>query len=245
MCCAPRRDARLVPFDIDKAELFRNALGFPIEPPNHVTSVCASTDETPSEPLFSGESETYCVDIHGGAPPPSNTPSSWTLLEWLTALAHVATILGVPIFLVTHLGNLIAERRRAEYGTYDALDEKHVEFQKLAVQYPHLDIADSPLPATDVALSPTDLAIRRTLYQILLATFERAYLMYRGKSGSIRKRQWAGWDTYVRAYCARPAFVDAFFMGTGPSWDYTATFDRDFETYLKKLFAAHNYLPPR
>ena len=94
-------------------------------------------------------------------------------MEILAALANTATRLGVPMFLISYLSNQAAERKRAEYGTYDALDEKYVEFQKLAIQYPKLDIADAPMPASDVQLSAEEIAVRRTLYQILIATFER------------------------------------------------------------------------
>ncbi|MEQ1617781.1 MAG: hypothetical protein ABL883_05505 [Terricaulis sp.] len=165
-----------------------------------------------------------------------------SLMEILAALANTATILGVPIFLISYLSNQAAERKRAEYGTYDALDEKYVEFQKLAIQYPKLDIADAPMPASDVQLSAEEIAVRRTLYQILIATFERAFLMYKDKSDQMRLRQWQGWDQYLESYCDRPAFVDAFFNGTKPSAEYSPTFDRDFEAYMKKKFSARGII---
>lgn len=159
-----------------------------------------------------------------------------TLLETLEAMAYVATILGIPIFLLSYLINQAAERKRAEYGTYDALDEKYVAFQTLAVQHAELDIADTPLATPPTALTDTQIATRRTLYQILLATFERAFLMYKDKSDKLRTRQWDGWDKYLRSYCDRPAFVDAFFNGETARLDYSATFDKDFEAYLMKIF---------
>lgn len=165
-----------------------------------------------------------------------------SILEVLSALANVATVLGVPIFLVSYMSNLAAERKRAEYGTYDALDEKYVEFQRLAVQYPRLDIADTHMPPSDGELSAEDIAVRRTLYQILIATFERAYLMYKDKSDQIRRRQWQGWDKYVESYCDRQAFVDAFFNGSAPSASYSPTFALDFEAYMKKKFAARGII---
>lgn len=165
--------------------------------------------------------------------------------DFLGALASIAGILGIPTFLISYLTNQWAERKRAEYGTYDALDEKYVDFQKLAIQFPKLDIADSPLPEPPKNLTDEEIAIRRTLYQILLATFERAYLMYRDKGDSVRARQWKGWDDYLEAYCDRSAFVDAYFNGTSPTADYSATFDRGFESHLKKKLAARGIIPDR
>lgn len=154
--------------------------------------------------------------------------------DLLSALASIAAILGVPIFLFSYLSNQAAERRRAEYGTYDALDEKYVEFQRLAVQYPRLDIADSPLRTPPNDLTDEEIVIRRTLYQVLLATFERAYLMYKDKSRRLRSAQWKGWDAYLDAYCDRTPFVDAFFNGQPPSPDYSPTFDEGFEIFVKE-----------
>lgn len=155
-----------------------------------------------------------------------------TLLEGLQALANIATILGVPIFLISYLTNQWVEKKRAEYGTYDALDEKYIEFQRLVIQFPRLDIADSPLPKPPVDLSDEEIATRKTIYQILLATFERAYLMYKDKSSLVRQAQWAGWDEYIDAYCSRAAFVEAF----------SPTFDRDFEKYMKEKFRARGMI---
>lgn len=163
-------------------------------------------------------------------------------LRALEAFAYIATILGIPIFLFSYLTNQAAERRRAEYGTYDALDEKYVEFQRLAVQYPRLDIADSPLKKPHEDLNDEEIVIRRTLYQILFATFERAYLMYKDKSDRLRANQWKGWDAYLEAYCDRAAFVDAFFNGQPPSAEFSPTFDHDFELYVKEKLRARGII---
>lgn len=108
----------------------------------------------------------------------------------------------------------------------------------MAVQFPRLDIADSPLKSPPANLTDEEVAVRRTLYQILLATFERAYLMYKDKSSKLRTSQWKGWDAYLDSYCDRPPFIDAFFNGLPPSTDYSATFDQDFEAYVKDKLQA-------
>lgn len=146
--------------------------------------------------------------------------------------ADIATILGIPILIITYALGLRADSRRAEQSTYDALDERYLEWQRMAATYPRLDIGDHPRTTASIRLKADELVTRRCLYQILISTFERAYLMYQRAPSRLRARQWLGWQDYIDSFCDRPAFVDAFFGGSKPRADYSGTFDRDFERYL-------------
>lgn len=147
-------------------------------------------------------------------------------------LADVATGLGVPIFVISYVAGVISERRRVEEATYDALDDRYIAWQHIAAANPRLDLGDYSHPREATELSADEVATRRILYQILLSTFERAFLMYRKQSSSLRRRQWEGWLDYIDGYCRRPAFVDAYFGGHPPSDRHFGTFDRDFEAFM-------------
>ena len=54
-------------------------------------------------------------------------------------LANLATALGVPIFVISYVAGALAERRRAEEATYDALDDRYIAWQQLAAANPRLD----------------------------------------------------------------------------------------------------------
>lgn len=161
-----------------------------------------------------------------------------TLLEnaaLISVLADCVSILGVASFIgggvafaLKYLADERAARERAEYGTYDALDDRYIEFQRLSLEHPELDIADIPLEEPP-ALAQDHIHKRRILYQVLIATFERAFVMYKVRSKRVRTAQWQGWHNYIDQYCQRPGFVDAYFMGQAPSEDFSGTWDASFE----------------
>ena len=63
------------------------------------------------------------------------------------------------------------------------------------------------------------------LFTMLFAIFERAYLLYSDQSTTIKKKQWLGWDLYIKEYCKRENFLHA--------WNISGTtFDTDFEDYM-------------
>lgn len=123
------------------------------------------------------------------------------------------------------------ERKRAE--AYDALDEKYIDFQRLCLQYPYLDIFD----IRDTTSLPIDegqvkIAAKQELiaFTLLFSIFERAYVMYQDTDEKTRTRQWAGWEEYIRMYCERPNFRAA--------WEISGqTFDTNFQDYMQKTLA--------
>ncbi len=62
------------------------------------------------------------------------------LKDILEMLSYIATILGIPLALLLFWDEKRKERRDREYGTYDALDNKYIEFLQLLLEYPHLDV---------------------------------------------------------------------------------------------------------
>lgn len=128
--------------------------------------------------------------------------------EWVDAFAlgaDLVAILGVPAALYVFLLEKRRERRDREYGTYHALDEKYLEFLKLAVQHPELDLYPSPkLPLED---TPQNLRAQRlAMFEFLVSIFERAHIMYVQQGGPGRDAQWLGWRAYIRQLKAAPGF---------------------------------------
>ena len=158
--------------------------------------------------------------------------------EWLGAIDHTIVIVGVPWAIIGHFRarkKELAEKERLrlemeqgrharELATYDALDEKYLEFEQLCLSHPELDVFDvpdaSPIPRTPMLQKRELIA-----FTMLFSIFERAFYMYRGQDDAIRRAQWTGWDEFIAAYCARPNFQAAWARsGT--------TFDTDFQTYM-------------
>jgi hypothetical protein len=142
----------------------------------------------------------------------------------LQLLYHISILFGIPVGLFQYYRTVKKEQQDREYGTYNALDEKYLEFQELCLKQPHLDVFDIP----DSAPSPlTEEQKKQELiaFTILFSIFERAYLMYRDQSKTIREEQWSGWRDYIAGYCKRKNFKKA--------WDISGrTFDASFQKYM-------------
>lgn len=159
---------------------------------------------------------------------------NWLLThgEAFEALAHLVVLIGVPVGLLQFALKTRKERRDREYGTYNALDEHYLDFQKMCLQYPNLDVFDIP-DATPLELSSEDQKRELVAFTLLFSIFERAFLMYKDQSRTMRLRQWTGWHQYIESYCGRENFRQA--------WRTSGrTFDVDFQAYMAGLVDDHN-----
>lgn len=163
--------------------------------------------------------------------------------DWVETLSYFAAILGIVALLITYIGNIRAEAQRREVGTYESLEAQYVEFQKLAIKYIDLDVADYPL-GIDNPLTPQQKVQQRTLYMVLFSLFEHAYVMYKPRGfgalfgrrfmNAMRRQQWAGWQNYIDKYLRRPP-CQAAWNGEGlPEDCVDQDFDQDFENYIKR-----------
>ena len=166
----------------------------------------------------------------------------------LENFSFIATLTGLPVLLFSYLTSLHDEARRRELGTYDSLETQYVEFQRLAVQHPRLDVADAPIRGEIPPLDPGEISQRDTLYMILFSLFERAFLMYRpGPLGGFfmgRRRwmQWKSWESYVLRYLERPACRAAWFNHEPPRVDVRQDFDDDFERFVMRLMKKRGWV---
>lgn len=138
--------------------------------------------------------------------------------------------LGIPAGLWQYVRSTEKEIRDREYATFDALDDKFIEFQRLCLEHPELDIFDiadeSPVPKSAEMQKQELIA-----FTILFAIFERAFIMYSDGSTEAKTRQWNGWDEYVRMYLRR--------SNVRKAWDASgSTYDLEFEKYMRQQLEA-------
>lgn len=136
-------------------------------------------------------------------------------------------LLGLPLAYFQYRKQVKKERRDREYGTYNALDEKYLEFQKLCLDHSYLNIFDIP-DNEERELNQKELKEELIMFTMLFSIFERAYLLYSDQNTNIKKKQWNGWDSYIRTYCERPNFLRAWAISGN-------TFDTDFEAYMSSI----------
>lgn len=153
-----------------------------------------------------------------------------TLSEWkdiFELLSYVTVALGFPAAIYQYRLSKLREQADREYGTYNALDEKYLEFQARCFEHPELDIFDIP-DENPKPLGEEQRKQELVAFTMLISVFERAFLMYHDQSNKVKAAQWTGWDEYIRSYCARDNFRNA--------WEVSGeTFDRNFENYVEEI----------
>src|ERR1041385_6040711 len=149
-----------------------------------------------------------------------------TLGPYLDVILRLSQLIGIPIAIGLYVYNKQKERREREYATYNALDDKYIDYLKLCLANPHLDVADLPKRVVG-QLSNEQQHREKLVFGVLVSILERAYLMYGTESEEIKARQWKGWERYLMDWCGRANFVN--YVNELPTG-----FDAEFVTYLKK-----------
>jgi len=145
--------------------------------------------------------------------------------DMMELLSFVVVTLGLPVAVFQYVQSARSEQRSREDATYNAVDDKFIEFQKLCLMYPRLDVWDLPQDAP-VSLDVEEKRQELIAFTLLFSIFERGVLMRADMSGE----QWAGWHQYMRSYCGRANFRDAW-RKSGKS------FDRRFEIFMEELLS--------
>lgn len=127
----------------------------------------------------------------------------------LEILSFLAVTLGVPIGLYRMYLTARKEQQDREYGTYNALDARYIDFLELCFNNPHLDIFDIQ-DHQSVELSPIQKKQELVAFSILFSILERAFLMYSDQASEVKRRQWSGWRDYIEDFCERTNFREAW-----------------------------------
>ena len=128
-----------------------------------------------------------------------------TIAQYLEMATYLITILGLPFALYIYINEQKAQRAEREYGTYDALDDKYIELQQLCIQYPKLDIFDTPFVNPNT-LTEEEQKQEEALLLIRISIFERAFLMYQREAAQAKANQWQGWEIDILEWLERKNF---------------------------------------
>ncbi len=158
----------------------------------------------------------------------------FTLLQDIFEILSLFTVvLGIPLAIWQYYDAKKKEQRDREYGTYDALDQKYTDYCKMCLEHPELDVANYPNDFP-VELTPVQRKQQNIMLTMLIALFERAYLMFREQTCEIKRRRWTGWVEYFHDYAARDNFREWWKKWMG---GYDLEFMKYFqETHLPKEY---------
>lgn len=142
---------------------------------------------------------------------------------------YLALSVSGPLAVLGYLRAKAREQADREYRIYDELDNKFLEFQKLALAH-DLDLLD--VPDFHPALDGDRLRKKQEIVTdgIGFALFQRAFLMFHGQSGTFRSRQWRGWEETLMRFVERTAVRDAWQLCKG-------RYDLEFQEYMNTKLA--------
>src|SRR5205809_5623318 len=136
-----------------------------------------------------------------------------TTIEFVKDIAqivyYIALSIAGPLALVAYLKARQTDRLEKEYKTYDELDMKFFEYQKLALQYYDLDILEIPNNDPSLAFDKKRKQ-EQVAFAILFSLFERAFLMFNPQTDRFKKKQWSGWKRFLDDFLRRESIRSAW-----------------------------------
>ncbi len=134
-----------------------------------------------------------------------------TLHFWEFA-SYIVTVLGLPLALFAIWREMRAERRNEQKEIQQREDELYVElsqqytaFLESVLANPDLDLLGESEGAR--ALNAEQQQKRRIYFEMLIALFERAYiLLYEPGASGEAARRWQSWADYMDWWLGRPDF---------------------------------------
>lgn len=145
-----------------------------------------------------------------------------TVLEWFEFFSYVATIIGIPVVVITFVYQERKERQNEQEEIYDKLMDHYTEIQEKLFEYPEIDVHGEPLKDAESARR------QYILYEMLTALFERSYILLASETSPAYQRMWNSWVDYILQWLEKPNFVAALpqlMKGEDP----------DFVAYIAKI----------
>ena len=153
-----------------------------------------------------------------------------TVISITQIIYYIAMSIAGPLAILAYLKVKETERLEKEYKTYDELDNRFFEYQKLALEYYDLDILDVPNNDPSLAFDKKRKQ-EMVAYSILFSLFERAYLMFSKQADKFRKSQWSGWKHFLNDFIRRENVRTA--------WELSKeTYDTDFQSFMDRKIQA-------
>lgn len=128
--------------------------------------------------------------------------------ETWEVLSYIVTVVGLPVAIAVFIYEQRRERRNEEEEIFQRLSDEYREFLKLV-----LDNADLQLlrrEGSRIDLTEEQKERRIAIFGILIALFERAYLLvFEENMDRKTERLWKSWEDYMREWLRRADFRDA------------------------------------
>jgi hypothetical protein len=125
-------------------------------------------------------------------------------LEWLEALSYIVTIVGLPLAIGVYIYDRRRDQQTDEEEIFLRLSDEYADFMRLVIENADLHLLS---PAAKGALSEDQQERKQALFAILVALFERAYvLVYEDDMSRQQARLWQSWADYMHEWSQREDF---------------------------------------
>jgi hypothetical protein len=125
-------------------------------------------------------------------------------MEWLEAASYLVTVIGLPLAIGVFVHDRRRERQADEEELFLRLSDEYSDFMRLVIENADLQLL-TPVPRSE--LNEEQLERKQALFAILVALFERAYvLVYEDDMSRQQARLWQSWADYMHEWCAREDF---------------------------------------
>lgn len=149
-------------------------------------------------------------------------------IETWELLSYIVTVLGLPVAVAVFLYEKHKERAAEEEEVYETVAASYHDFLRLALENPDLRLLSK---ARTDDLTPEQRERMQAIFGMLIAIFERAYLLLYDEDLSGKDaRRWRSWEDFMQEWCGRDDFREAMpdlLLGEDPS----------FAAYMRRLAA--------
>lgn len=147
-------------------------------------------------------------------------------IETWELLSYAVTVIGLPLAIAVFLYEKRQERKNEEEEVHELLSSNYHDFLKLALENPDLRLLSK---SRTQDLSPEQRERMHAIFGLLIALFERAYLLlYEPDLSGKEIRRWRSWEDFMQEWCGRDDFREAMpglLRGEDP----------EFAAYLREL----------
>lgn len=127
-----------------------------------------------------------------------------TIESWELA-SYIVTVVGLPFAILVFMYDQHRERESEEEEIYQKLSDEYADFLRLIIDNADLQLLSRTEP--DQPFTPEQQERLRIVFDLLIALFERAYLLvYEDDMSRKQQRMWQSWEDYMRTWCRRPDF---------------------------------------
>lgn len=148
--------------------------------------------------------------------------------------SYVVTVVALPFAVAVFLLEQRKERENEEEEAFQHLADAYTRFLEVV-----LANADLQLRSAAALRDPTPEQNERmrVIFDMLIALFERAYLVaYRPGMSPGEQRRWNSWDDYMREWCRRDDFHNALPLLLRGE-------DEQFQSYIRRVAAEERGAP--